>query len=56
MDRWAIYGWCRLFGHKALILHVIDAYWVRLGFSADGTKAEDTLIKNSLDIVAVSKI
>jgi hypothetical protein len=56
MNRSAIYGWCRLFGHKALILHVIVAYWVRQEFSSDGTDAVEALIKHSLDIVADSKI
>ncbi len=54
MESSAIYGLGRCLGHNCVSLNVIVANRIAKEFSKDGTKAVESLIKNSLDIIAGS--
>ena len=56
METSAIYGLGKLLGHHCLSLSVIVANRISKQFSKDGSKAVESLIKNSLQVIADSTI
>jgi uridine phosphorylase len=56
MESSAIYGLGRCLGHNCVSLNVIVANRIAREFSKDSTAAIESLIKNSLDVIASASI